>query len=66
MKTFLRGFCASNEKLWMVMRDVVRIAKCWMTNLVALANKLLWNLEELLNFLGHYAKRKRIMKDRAG
>jgi len=35
---------------------------CRMTNLVSLANKLLWYLNELLDFLGHYAKGT--MKDR--
>ena len=34
-----------------------------MTNLVSLADKLLWNLEELLDFFGHYAKRR--MNDRS-
>ena len=42
------------------------MAKCWMTDLIAIANKLLWNLKELLDFLGHYAKRKRRTRDRAG
>ena len=41
------------------------MAKYWTTNLVSIANKLLWYLKELLDFLGHYAKRKRRTKDRA-
>ena len=39
------------------------MTKYWITNLVSLTNKLLWNLKELLNFLRHYAKKKIITKD---
>jgi len=31
----------------------------WMTDLVSLANKLLWYFKKLLNFLGHYEKKDR-------
>ena len=37
------------------MREAYWSYKDKVMNLVPIADELLWNLEELLNFLGHYA-----------
>lgn len=53
-KTFLRGFCTPNHKLgWGDERRPFGVVRTNVTNLVPIADKLLRNLKELLNFLGH-------------